>query len=125
MHESQNTIKEFEGTVIQILVRMAIFGSGNQHFASFLAWTFSQSPIILRAGHPFKETKTPLPPTSLLTKKFGVSFSNHVAFYAMVMKRSYDQHSLGYSYSLNQVRAIALTLPLARLVNESDTVIKA
>ncbi|MEO8327807.1 MAG: hypothetical protein ABI618_18305, partial [Nitrospirota bacterium] len=116
---------EFEGTVKQILVRMTIFGSGNQYFASFLARTFSQSPIILRVGHPFKKTKTPLPPTSLLTKKCGVSSSNHVALYAMDIKRSFDQHSLGYSYSPNQVSPIALTLPLARLVNESDTVIKA
>lgn len=125
MHESQNTIREFEGTVKQILVRMPNFDSGHQHVVSFLAWIFPQSRINFCVGHPFKETKTPLHPTRLLTKKFGGFSSKHVSLYATVMKRSDEQHSLGYSYSLNQVRPIVLTLPLARLVTESDTVIKA
>jgi hypothetical protein len=83
VHESQNTIREFEGTVKQILVKMEIFRLGHQYFDSFLAWTFSKSPIILREGQAFKETRIPLFPESLLTPKSGVFSSNHVSLYAM------------------------------------------
>jgi hypothetical protein len=71
---------------------MAIFPSDDQYFAFFIAWQFSQSPIILRTGHTFMETRNPLPPPSLLTRKSGVFSSNHVSLYAMALKRSYDQH---------------------------------
>ncbi|MCW5782241.1 MAG: hypothetical protein KIT39_02935, partial [Nitrospirales bacterium] len=91
VHQSYDTIRKFEGTVKQILVRVTIFLSGDQYFALFIAWPYSQSPIILRRGHAFKKTRTSLPPTSLRTKKSDVFSSNHVSLYAMVMKRSYDQ----------------------------------
>ncbi|HBP87552.1 MAG TPA: hypothetical protein DD706_07640 [Nitrospiraceae bacterium] len=108
---------------MQIRVRMAIFPSGDQYFASFIAWPFPQSPIIFGMGHAFKETRTPCPPPSLFTGKSGDFSSKPLSLYAMAMKNSYDQHLI--SCSLNQVRPIALTPPLTRLVNESDTVRKA